>query len=163
MEVGLGIDLGGVIAEKADADNEHPAQLPPDAINPLPNAFRVIAEMNELLRGRVWIVSKAGPGTERKIREWLKHHRFAELTGVGPQQVHFVRDRSEKLERCRQLGLTHFVDDQLKTLEILSGHVNHLYLFGGDSARSGIVAVQDWLELGGLLRQSFVAEERKES
>jgi hypothetical protein len=163
MTPGLGIDFGGVIAERTGAGEDHPAGLDPQAVHPVPNAFSVIAEMNELLRDRVWIVSKSTPGTQRMTREWLKYHRFAELTGVGVQQVHFVRDRSEKLERCREFGITHFVDDQRKTLEVLSGHVKHLYLFGGDSARSGIVGVQDWLELGGLLRQSFVAEERKES
>ena len=160
MELGLGIDFGGVVAERVGADKDHPAELAPEAICPVPDAFSVISEMNELLRGRVWIVSKAAPGTERMTREWLKVHRFAEKTGLKTQQVQFVRDRSGKLDKCRKLGITHFVDDQIKTLEMLSVCVKRLFLFGSGSAGSGVVVAQDWVELGRLLRQPIIAGEQ---
>lgn len=155
MLSGLGIDFGGVIAERAFGDEAHPAELPPECIGPVPNALNTIAEMNELLQGRVWIVSKSAPATQRMTRVWLRSHRFAEITGVGAQQVHFVRDRSGKLEKCRELGITHFVDDHLKNLEVLVGQVEHLYLFGGDTDSQGIIAIRDWAELGRMLRKSL--------
>ena len=158
MLPGLGIDFGAVIAERAFGDEVHPAELPPACIDPVPNAFNTIAEMNELLRGRVWIVSKSAPATKSTARAWLKYHHFSETTGVGPRQVHFVRDRSGKLEKCRELGITHFVDDRLKNLEVLVGHIEHLYLFGGDAVSQGIIAVRDWVELGCLLRQSILSD-----
>lgn len=122
---------------------------------PVPNVFNTIAEMNALLSERVWVVSKAALDTERKAREWLKYHRFFESTGVSLRDIRFVRDRSRKLDACRELGITHFVDDGIKNLELLAGSVEHLYLFSGDFALQGVCAVRDWADLGYLLRESI--------
>ena len=87
MEPGLGIDFGGVIAERTGTGTDHPAKLAPESIRPIPGAFEAIAEMNRLLRGRVWIVSKASPGTERVVRDWLRYHRFEEQTGLSANRT----------------------------------------------------------------------------
>jgi hypothetical protein len=158
VEPGLGIDFGGVIAYGAGANEDHPAELPLDAIKPFPNAFKVIAEMSRLFLGRVWIVSKAGTATECKIREWLKVNRFPERTGVLFRQVYFVRDRTSKLDKCRELGVTHFIDDKIENLETLSAYVTHLYLLGRASANQGVVVAESWTKLGRLLRMSIVGE-----
>jgi hypothetical protein len=43
--------------------------------------------------------------------------------------VLFCRQRHEKAAICRELGLTHFIDDRLEVLSHLLGTVPHLYLF----------------------------------
>lgn len=155
MEHGLGIDFGGVIAERTGTGTDHPAELAPESIRPVPGAFDAIAEMNGLLGGRVWIVSKASPGTERAVREWLRYHRFEEQTGLPPSRARFVRNRSGKLDVCRGLGITHFVDDRAETLEMLEACVEHLFLFGSGPAGDGIIAVGDWADLSRALRRSI--------
>jgi len=162
MRAGLGLDFGGVICERADAGEEYSNGMPLEAINPVPDALGVIAEMNELLHGRVWIVSKATRRTERMTREWLKRHRFFEMTGVSSERIFFVRERFRKRDICRELGITHFVDDRPRTLEMLQGFVKHLYLIGSDSRGCGITVTRDWLVLGRLLRQSILEGEEEE-
>jgi len=154
MRAGLGLDFGGVICERADAGEERAAEMPLEAFNPVPDAFCVIAEMNKLFCGRVWIVSKATAQTERMTREWLKLRRFSEMTGVSSQCIHFTRDRFGKRGVCLKFGITHFADDQVKALDVLRGCVKHLYLFGGDSDENGITPAEDWIVLGRLLKQS---------
>ena len=92
------------------------------------------------------------------MREWFRVQRFVERTGVPPQQAHFVRDRAGKPTKCRELGITHFIDDQLENLEILSGVVWHLFLLGNNPTKPGVVAVKSWNELGPLLHQSIAKE-----
>ena len=155
MEHRLGIDFGGVIAEQMLGDVAHPAAQCLAVVAPVANAFEVIGEMDNLLDGRVWIVSKAGPATESATREWLHGHGFAEHTGVPWERVLFVRERDGKLAKCQELRITHFIDDQLKNLEILRPAVEHLFLFGRCPANATVVAAADWIEMGRLLRQSL--------
>jgi hypothetical protein len=155
VEHRLGIDFGGVIAQQTLGDVGHSAAQGLALAAPVPNAFEVIAEMNELLSGRVWILSKAGRATESATREWLHSHGFAEHTVVPWERVLFVRERDGKLAKCQELCITHFIDDQLKNLETLTPVVEHLFLFGRCPANATVVAAADWIEMGRLLRQSL--------
>jgi hypothetical protein len=125
----LGVDVGGVIVERVDrtADtsffSDRYLETPP-----VEGAFEAIARLGPLFSGRVWLVSKAGPRTERRTREWLRHHRFEEVTGIPETQARFCRVRALKRPICDELGITHFVDDRLEVLGYLC-RVPHRYLF----------------------------------
>jgi hypothetical protein len=60
--------------------------------------------------------------------KWLERHHFFGSTGIPSNRVLFCRERHEKATICRQLGLTHFIDDRLEVLSHLVGMVPHLYL-----------------------------------
>lgn len=81
----------------------------------------------------VWLVSKCGERTQRRTELWLAHHRFFERTGIEPDHVRFCRRRADKAVHCRELGITHFVDDRRDVLDAMRGVVPHRYLFGPQS------------------------------
>jgi hypothetical protein len=128
----LGIDVGGVLIERAHANDDtsffgsHPMETPA-----VEGAFKAVAE---LCAGpfafRVHIVSKAGPKIAALTREWLETQRFFAATGVPAANVWFVRRREDKHDVCRRLGITHFVDDRVDVLTTLDT-VAHRYLFTG--------------------------------
>jgi len=142
----IGIDIGRVIISPGDdsADTSFLRGSIQDALNtpPYPGAFETITRLVKRYAGRVWLVSKAGPRTQEKTLLWLEHHRFYQFTGVGKQQVRFCRQRYEKANHCRDLHITHFVDDRIQVLKHLRGLVPNLYLFG--EQKTGFI-YPDWV------------------
>ena len=128
----LGVDVGGVLIERAaeDDDTSFFGSRPMDT----PAVDGAFAAVSELCTGmfafRVHIVSKAGPRIAALTREWLDTKGFFEETGVPRSNLWFVRRREEKREECRRLAITHFVDDRLDVLTDLD-NVAHRYLFTG--------------------------------
>jgi hypothetical protein len=80
--------------------------------------------------GDVYVVSKCGPRTEQRSREWFDHHKFYEQTGIAREHVHFCRERADKAPICEQLDITHFIDDKLEVLGYLTT-VPNKFLFRG--------------------------------
>jgi hypothetical protein len=149
----LGVDIGGVIIEPAD-DDEDTSFFGPNYLHtpPVLGAFDALAALGGAFDA-VHLVSKCGEDTSRRTLEWLAHHDFAGRTGIGPDRVHFCRTRAEKGPIAADLGLTHFVDDKLEVLGYLTT-VAHRYLFRTVVADppAGVVRVAGWPELVALLR-----------
>jgi hypothetical protein len=93
-----------------------------------------------VFEGRVWIISKCGENTQRKTLAWLDHHDFYGCTGVPRGNVRFCRQRSEKAVHCREVGITHMIDDRVDVHREIRGMVPHLYLFGPQDGE-----VPDWV------------------
>lgn len=92
-------------------------------------------------------MSKAGPRVQEKTRQWLRQHRFFERTGIPPDHLRFCLERPQKADHCRELAITHFIDDRADVLEHLEGVVRNRYLFGPQRkphAMAGVVAVLSW-------------------
>lgn len=152
----LGIDFGGVIVPAANFGAlEKSSILHPDPevalkTGPLPGAIESVGQLVAALEGRVWIVSKAFPRTEARTLQWMSHWNFFGATGMCPDQVRFCRERGRKRDHCKELGITHFIDDRLDIMQILKGQVDHLFLFGpkrGDISVSGrFTPVAGWAE-----------------
>ena len=151
----IGIDIGRVIMApvkggKADTSFlsgtlERALKTPPS-----PGAFDGVRSLVKAFAGRAWLVSKAGPKVQRKTKLWLRHWDFYAETGLPPEHVRFCLQRSQKAGHCRQLKITHFIDDRLDVLEHLRGAVAELYLFGEqpslDETPDWVTAVADWRE-----------------
>ena len=152
----LGVDFGGVIVEAAAADTSRLRSGGYSPVRPVGGAMAVLAEMGRLFDGRVWVISKASHGTERWTRSWLASHAFYAVTGIPVGHVLFVRESSGKRDVCERIGITHYVDDRLKTLRLLTGAVEHLYLFRSSPAAAPFefTNVGDWDELRGELVRS---------
>lgn len=158
----LGLDFGGVIVAAVEAapSGEDTAlggsRFEPSDARQMPGAFAAIAELNELLSGELWIVSKAGPRMQRISREWFAAQRFFETTAVDPTHLHFCIERADKRPICEALALTHFVDDRVALMHVLRGAVANLYQMstGGERARAEpwYRRVTSWSELLPLLR-----------
>ncbi len=126
----LGVDIGGVIIDRVNdgtdtsffSDN----YLQTTAVQGVFDALCQLVEKR--FDDRVFLVSKCGKHVESKTLDWLDHHRFYDLTGIGRGRIHFCRKRHEKAGICDKLGVTHFVDDRLEVLGNLT-IVGTLYLF----------------------------------
>jgi hypothetical protein len=131
----LGVDVGGVIIDRVDdaldtsffGDNF----LQTPAVDGAFEALRALSAGP--FSGRVFLVSKCGPRVQAKTLAWLGHRGFHDYTGIPEDHVHFCRKREDKEGICRELAITHFVDDRLEVLSYLSG-VPALYLFRPDPA-----------------------------
>lgn len=149
----LGIDIGRVIIapdpEGTRGDTSFIGGSIEDALNtpPYEGMFETVPKLVAHFKGQVWLVSKARPRVQEKTRRWLLHHRFYERTGIAEGNLRFCLERPEKADHCRELGITHFIDDRLDVLECLEGIVPHRYLFGPQKqlvAPQGIVALPRW-------------------
>jgi hypothetical protein len=129
----LGVDVGGVILDfvrhrgtgvSFDGDNYLRTPVIADAIESL-------AELNAgRFKDRVYLVSRypAEKGPER-VQEWLRHVDFYGRTGIPESHLYQCAERHEKTPICKDLGVTHFVDDRAEVLAHMIESVPHLYLF----------------------------------
>jgi hypothetical protein len=156
----LGIDIGRVLitAEERDArpDTSFIGGSLEDALRTPPYAgmFDAVPELARRFGYRVWLVSKCGPRVQEKSRRWLQHHRFFERTGIPEANLRFCLERPQKAIHCRELGITHFIDDRADVLEHLEGIVPNRYLFGPQRSPGvprGMVALPRWEDALGLV------------
>lgn len=135
----LGLDFGKVImgaVKNGRADTSFLGTTFDEAMNSPPGdgALEATRQLVDLFSGDVWIVSKCGPSVENKTKGWLKHWKFYAETGLDHAKVRFCRERHHKAKICKQLGISHFVDDRLDVLQPMVGIVSSLYLFGEQPA-----------------------------
>ena len=131
----LGIDVGRVLISPGDStspDTSFIGGTLDDALNTLPydGMFDVVPALVERFEGRVWIVSKCGPRIQERTLQWFEHHRFFERAGIARDRVRFCRKRPDKAIHCRELGISHFIDDRVDVLQPMIGIVPNLFLFG---------------------------------
>jgi hypothetical protein len=127
----IGIDVGGVIMDRVNDDTDT-SFFTENFLNTTstPDTVETVKRLIDLKFGEhAYIVSKCGKKIQDKTLRWLEHHRFYERTGLKPERVHFCRKREEKAGICKELGITHFIDDRLEVLGYLIPHVEHLFLF----------------------------------
>ena len=157
MRPALGVDFGGVIVRPSEGEGGHPSARDPGAADEIDGAIVALSEAACLFDDRLWIVSKTSPPTEEWSRRWLFQHDFVERTGVPLERVRFVREREGKLDVCKELRITHFIDDFIGNLEILRSAVPYLYLFGCGDTEDGVEGVRDWPEALVAMRNSVAA------
>jgi hypothetical protein len=121
-----------------------------------PGAFEVIPRLVALFQGRVWIISKCGETTQRKTLAWLEHQDFYGRTGVPRGNVRFCRERAEKAVHCRELGITHMIDDRLDVHRAIRGVVAHRYPFGPQDGEipDWVIHTPDWAAVAAILLPS---------
>jgi hypothetical protein len=128
----LGADVGGVIIDGGKNDNTDTSFFSDRYLQTtaVPRAFEALNFLVASRFGnRVFIVSKCGERVEMKTRSWFDHHHFYEMTGIARSNLRFCRERHEKAPICKDLGITHFIDDKLEVLSYLVDLVPNLYLF----------------------------------
>jgi hypothetical protein len=149
----IGIDFGGVVVTAGGAGTRGDTSLAGAELEEVvqPGVFEAVRELVERCAGRVWIVSKARPHMQARSRGWLEAVDFHGRTGLPREHVRFCLEREDKAALCRELAVTHFVDDRVALMQILRGVVPHLYLFGDPRDARGCppwaTFVTAWAEL----------------
>lgn len=155
----LGIDIGRVLIAAEGPHGEDTAFIGgslQDALDtpPCEGMFEAVAPLVDKFEGRVWLVSKCGPSVQAKSRAWLRHHRFFERTGIAPENLRFCLQRPQKADHCRQLRITHFIDDRTDVLHHLQDIVPNRYLFGPQRKPvtvEGLVLLPAWKDAAALV------------
>ena len=132
MNARIGIDFGGVIVRNLHEDTGEDTSLNnfSGAEAARDGAFDAIRPLCSACDGRVWIVSKAVPRMQERTMFWLQCVDFFSRTGLLPDHVRFCLQRENKASICRNLEISHFIDDRVHVMQILRGVVPHLCLFG---------------------------------
>jgi hypothetical protein len=152
----LGVDVGGVIIDLVSEDRGRDPAADFAAASPVAGAFESIGRLVERrFAERVWLVSRCDAPVEPLILAWLDCHEFFRVTGVARERVRFCRERHDKAAICRELGVTHFVDDRHDVLGPLVGVVAHPFLLQsrGTDPRSAaslppsVARVTGWSEI----------------
>lgn len=133
----LGIDIGGVIIKPAETEGDTSFFTEDYLQTPMfENAADVIRKLKEERFGEdIHIVSKCGPGVQRKSLDWLEHHDFYSATGIDPAKVHFCRNRQDKAPICKRERITVFIDDRLDVLCHMNTVNNKIHFRGSEKAK----------------------------
>jgi hypothetical protein len=150
----LGIDVGRVLISPGDESKPDTSFIGgslDDALNtpPYEDMFDVVPALVSRFGGRVWIVSKCGQRIQERTMQWFDRHRFFDRTGIDRRNVRFCLTRPEKALHCREIGITHFIDDRTDVLEAMIGVVPNLYLFGPQQAPAapGMQHLASWKDV----------------
>jgi hypothetical protein len=152
----LGIDIGRVILDRRNKKTD-PSFFEENYLQstPHPDTFDQIRNLQmKYFKHDVHLISKCSRKIQDRTLSWLAHHNFCTITGIHRSQVHFCRAHPQKVEVCKKLGITHFIDDRLEILSYLIGLVPHLYLFSPQEKEverykkhiKSVVLVSDWNE-----------------
>jgi hypothetical protein len=153
----MGVDIGRVIIDGDGPDtsffgsDEESLRVPA-----VEDAFEGVAQLVRRFAGRVWLVSKCGHKIQQRTLRWLEARDFFALTGVDPEHVRFCKERPQKADHAKALGLTHFIDDRADVLEALDGIVANRFLFGPQKRSvppKHLVPVAGWRDLLAILSQ----------
>jgi hypothetical protein len=131
----LGIDIGRVLISPDPTGGGDTSFIGGSleaalATPPYEGMFDALPALVQHFAGKVWLVSKTRSRVEDKTRRWLAHHQFFERTGIAPSHLRFCIERHQKADHCRDLGVTHFIDDRVDVLVHLDGVVRARFLFG---------------------------------
>lgn len=130
----LGLDIGGVLISPSNGSSDTSlfGKTLADALRtpPVEGMFEHVPILVRRFRQEVWLISKCGPRIEERTLRWLDHHQFYQRTSILRENVRFCRARPEKADHCRELGITHFLDDRADVLGLLESVVPFRYLFG---------------------------------
>ena len=128
----IGVDIGGVLTQHTTREDDTSFWGDRYLESPeVPGAFDGLASL--VAAGwAVSLVSKCGRRTERKTREWLRHHDLEKHTGVSPWSIWFCEQRADKAEIATVLRLDAFVDDRRDVLDALPKRVRTRLWFEAD-------------------------------
>lgn len=129
----LGIDIGGVIIDRG-RNQEYNSLFRGNDYLEVPAVEGVFCTLFELVERKfgkeIFLLSKCGEETEKKTRHWFRNFHFFALTDVSSENVYFCRERKQKADICKELEITHFIDDQLEILGYLfEAGIKNLFLF----------------------------------
>jgi hypothetical protein len=63
---------------------------------------------------------------QERTLTWLQSVDFCSRTGLQPDHECFCLQREGNASICRELEITHFIDDRVHVMQILRGVVPHL-------------------------------------
>ncbi|MFD0686591.1 hypothetical protein [Actinomadura fibrosa] len=154
----LGVDFGRVIhggvsaagdADTVFLDGSFEEAMASPATE---GVYEVLPGLIEAFGGQAWIISKCGDRIRERTLAWLDHHDFYERVGLPRENVRFCRKRPDKAWHCRELGITHMIDDRLDVHRAIREIVPYRYLFGPVPGPDWVRHVRGWADAAEISR-----------
>jgi hypothetical protein len=147
----IGIDVGGVIAEKTydraeDTGSESLLKAP------IKDSLEIISLMIKRFgASNIFIVSFCGKRREVETLIWFDLIKLYD-TGLLRENVHFVRSRAAKAPLCEDLNINCFIDDTWEVINNIVANcrtIRRILWYNGRSANysSIIKPVHNWQEI----------------
>jgi len=127
----VGIDCGGVLLANFNRLEDKNLQFHQSFLEfpAIDQALESVQKLVSVLgQEHVFLVSRVSEEREAGLREWVQEKGFVNEQGFLPKNLYFCREKQDKAAICRQLEITHFIDNRLGILHYLP-FVPHLYLF----------------------------------
>lgn len=153
----FGVDIGGITIDRVnnttDTSFSGDRYLETHAV---PGVFDALHVLNHRkFKGEIYFIPKCGEVVEEKTVHWLEYNQVFRRTCIDPSHIFFCRERKDKAVICKELGITHFVDDRLEVLGYLKGIVPYRFLLNSQSEEVqehkqhlvDVTKVDSWLEL----------------
>lgn len=118
MKQVIGIDFGKTITYKL-VDGERTTY---------PHALRVIHRLVQAPHTKVVIISKVDDEQMKRALKWIEVNDFYNNTGLVRSDIFFCKERYEKSNIAREIGVTHHIDDRPEVMAHMDPGV-HKYLF----------------------------------
>lgn len=158
----LGVDIGQVIIEQRPKDQNLIFRGPNYLNSPeMPDAFRVLRRLRDERFGEnILLVTRCWRVVQEKRIEWLDHHNFYERIGIPRVRPLYCWTPQYKAVVCRNLFISHFIDDDPRELIHLGGLIPNLILFRPDQryvdeyarfVEQDTIRVESWQEIEKLL------------
>jgi hypothetical protein len=109
----LGIDLGNTIIRNRVV---------------IPRALETLSRLEVVFGKRMHIISRVTPEQQVRAEAFMRTEDFLASTKITPDRQHFCRERHEKGEICRKLGITIMIDDRPEVI-LSASSVTHPILF----------------------------------
>jgi hypothetical protein len=115
----ISIDLGEtVVTKKTTTDGS--SVFFPDAVRVIRKIVKVADEVH--------IISRVSRLQEERSKVWLQQADFFAITGIPRENLHYCREREDKAEIGRRLGVTHHIDDRPEVMiHFDNGVVKYLF------------------------------------
>lgn len=101
----------------------------------VPGALAAVRALVRIFKGQVWLISKCGEETARRVEERLQDHRFFENVGLDPAQLEFCLTHEGKADIARRREIDIHLDDSPAVIEALRGVVSVRILFCPEDAQ----------------------------
>ena len=95
----------------------------------VPGALTAVRALVRIFRGQVWLISKCGEETARRVEDRLQEHGFFKNVGLDQVQLEFCLTHEGKADIARRREINIHLDDSPAVIEALRGAVAVRILF----------------------------------
>ena len=132
----IAIEISGCIIQRdphVDDEDEDPFMSDDYSATPMtPGALEAVQRLvRERFQDQAYLMCVAAPQVQARMLRWLSNKDFYEQTGMTREKVHFCREWDEKVDVCKELGVTVAVEASSSSTGSLERVVDTALLFGG--------------------------------
>jgi hypothetical protein len=138
-QLGICIDIKGIIFPIRLGNGTVGSFELADYSSEITSMIEVLDKLVKLFGTKyVHLIDSGTQKEEWAIKAWLEKHNIINKSGISRLNIHFIRSDNIqslsktdclKAQKCKELDISHYVDDRESALRIISQNVKHVTLF----------------------------------